>query len=64
MADDKKGDKKKAIRTAKKDFFKLEGEKLVRTRKHCPKCGPGVFMAEHPNRVSCGKCGYTEFKKK
>ena len=30
----------------------------------CPKCGPGVFMAVHKDRVSCGKCGYTEFNKK
>jgi small subunit ribosomal protein S27Ae len=29
----------------------------------CPKCGPGVYMATHKDRVSCGKCGYTEFKK-
>ena len=29
----------------------------------CPKCGPGVFMATHGDRVACGKCGYTEFKK-
>jgi len=33
-------------------------------KKSCPKCGPGVFMAEHKDRTSCGKCGYTEFKKK
>ncbi len=62
MAD--KEPKPKQVRIAKKDFFKLEGDKLTITRKHCPKCGPGVFMAEHENRVSCGKCGYTEFKKK
>ncbi len=31
--------------------------------KTCPKCGPGVFMASHNNRHSCGKCGFTEFKK-
>ncbi len=62
MAD--KEPKPKQVRIAKKDFFKIEGDKLTRTRKHCPKCGPGVFMAEHENRVSCGKCGYTEFKKK
>jgi ubiquitin-small subunit ribosomal protein S27Ae len=48
----------------KKDYFKLEGDKITRTRKHCPKCGPGVFLAEHKDRVSCGKCGYTEFVKK
>ncbi len=64
MADKPKEPKKKPVRIAKKDYFKLEGDKFTRTRKHCPKCGPGVFMAEHENRVSCGKCGYTEFKKK
>ena len=48
----------------KKDYFKLEGDKIVRTKKHCPKCGPGVFLAEHKDRTSCGKCGYTEFTKK
>jgi len=46
----------------KREVFKVEGENVNRTRKHCPKCGPGVFLAEHKNRVSCGKCGYTEFK--
>jgi small subunit ribosomal protein S27Ae len=64
MADKPKEPKKKPVRIAKKDYFKLEGDKLTRTKKHCPKCGPGVFMGEHENRVSCGKCGYTEFKKK
>ncbi|MBD3202699.1 30S ribosomal protein S27ae [Candidatus Woesearchaeota archaeon] len=32
--------------------------------KSCPKCGDGVFLAEHKDRVTCGKCGYTEFKTK
>jgi len=31
--------------------------------KFCPKCGAGVFMAEHKDRFTCGKCKYTEFKK-
>jgi ubiquitin-small subunit ribosomal protein S27Ae len=43
-------------------FFKVEGNKINRIRKHCPKCGPGVFIADHKDRFSCGKCGYTEFK--
>ncbi|MCA9478717.1 MAG: 30S ribosomal protein S27ae [Simkania sp.] len=30
--------------------------------KSCPKCGPGIFLADHKDRVSCGKCGYTEKK--
>lgn len=44
------------------EFFKIEGERINRIRKHCPKCGPAVFLAEHKNRFSCGKCGYTEFR--
>jgi small subunit ribosomal protein S27Ae len=53
--------KKKSV--SKKDAYKVEGDKVTRTKPVCPKCGPGVFMATHDNRVSCGKCGYTEFKK-
>ena len=37
---------------------------LQRKRKFCPKCGPGLFMAEHSNRTTCGKCDYVEFKGK
>ena len=44
------------------EFFKVEGNKINRVRRHCPKCGPGVFIADHKDRFSCGKCGYTEFK--
>ena len=44
------------------EFFKIEGDRINRIRRHCPKCGPAVFLAEHKNRYSCGKCGYTEFK--
>jgi len=46
----------------KREFFKIDGNKINRIRKHCPKCGPAVFLADHKNRFSCGKCGYTEFK--
>jgi ubiquitin-small subunit ribosomal protein S27Ae len=28
----------------------------------CPKCGPGVFLANHKDRLTCGKCGYMEMK--
>lgn len=46
----------------KREIFKIEGDKVTRMRRHCPKCGAGVFLGEHNNRLSCGKCGYTEFK--
>ncbi|UCE44733.1 MAG: 30S ribosomal protein S27ae [Methanobacteriota archaeon] len=55
--------KAKEIRKAKKDCYSLEGDSLKRMKKHCPKCGPGVFMAVHKDRTSCGRCGYTEFEK-
>ncbi len=61
MADKEKDKKAKKIRKAKKDYYKIEGGKIARTKRHCPKCGPGVFMGEHADRICCGKCGYTEF---
>lgn len=45
-------------------YYKLEGGKLVRTKKNCPKCGAGYFLAEHKDRDYCGHCGYTQFKTK
>ncbi len=37
---------------------KGKATKPYKKGKHCPKCGPGVNLAEHANRSSCGKCGY------
>ncbi|MGB3908303.1 MAG: 30S ribosomal protein S27ae [Methanomethylovorans sp.] len=48
---------------AVQDYYKVSGDKLERTRQICPRCGEGVFLAEHKNRRTCGKCSYTEFKK-
>ena len=47
----------------KSELWTIEGKQVVRTHKHCPKCGPGIYMAEHYDRVHCGKCGYTMFKR-
>ena len=44
-------------------LYEIKGEKIVRKRKFCPRCGEGIFLAEHKDRRTCGKCGYTEFKK-
>jgi ubiquitin-small subunit ribosomal protein S27Ae len=55
---------KKPTRNMKKgEYYKVDGDKLERTKKSCPKCGAGVFMGEHKNRFVCGNCGYTEWKK-
>ncbi|HVL87009.1 MAG TPA: 30S ribosomal protein S27ae [Candidatus Thermoplasmatota archaeon] len=47
----------------RRGLYALEGGALKRLRRACPKCGPGIFLAEHKNRFACGSCGYTEFKK-
>ncbi len=61
----KKGKKEhKASKTSKKSlFYKIEGNSVSREKRSCPKCGHGVFMAEHKDRYHCGKCGFSEFKK-
>jgi len=45
-------------------LYKVEGEVATRLRKECPRCGKGYFMAEHKDRLSCGHCGFTNFKNK
>jgi len=54
MADDKKKPKKK----------EKKAPKAYKPGRSCPKCGPGIRLAEHSDRYSCGKCGYFEKKKK
>ena len=54
--------KKKKARTLS-SYYKIEGGTLQRKLKTCPRCGPGIFLAEHYDRFACGKCGYAEFKR-
>ena len=42
-------------------YYKTEGKRAAQIKKICSRCGRGVFMAEHKNRRTCGKCGLTEF---
>lgn len=44
-------------------LYTVQGGSVSRKTGFCPKCGPGVFLAKHKNRLSCGKCGYSEFVK-
>ena len=45
-------------------LYEVSGKELKRKNRSCPKCGQGTFLAAHKNRLTCGKCGYTEFKSK
>jgi len=44
-------------------YYKIKGEKAEKAKKECSRCGKGVFMSEHKDRRTCGKCGLTEFTK-
>jgi small subunit ribosomal protein S27Ae len=35
------------------------GTKVVRHKRKCPNCGPGIRLAKHHDRLHCGKCGKT-----
>lgn len=43
-------------------FYQIKDSKITRLRSDCPRCGKGIFLAEHFNRLTCGKCGYADFK--
>ena len=47
---------------ARVGLYDTSGETLRRTHLACPKCGAGTFLAEHSDRRSCGRCGYSESK--
>jgi len=42
--------------------YSLKGGKLER-KQICPKCGPGIFLADHKDRFYCGKCHFVQIKK-
>lgn len=77
MADEKeapKEDKKAKVKKGKKahknkptskkfELYTVSGTNVSR-KQNCPRCGPGIFLAQHKDRAHCGKCNYTEFGKK
>jgi small subunit ribosomal protein S27Ae len=60
MPVEKKG--KKGSSPMVSSYFKVDGDKVTRIKKICSRCGKGVYMSEHKDRHTCGKCGLTEFK--
>ncbi|KXB08397.1 hypothetical protein AKJ55_01090 [candidate division MSBL1 archaeon SCGC-AAA382M17] len=54
--------RKERDKSKRYELYEVEDEKVKRLKKSCPRCGPGIFMADHGERLACGKCGYTEFK--
>lgn len=44
--------------------YKVEGDKIVKKERTCPRCGPGIFLSVGKGRAYCGRCHFTEFDKK
>ncbi len=61
MADKKAPEKKKSGKKPH-EIYEVSGDSLKRKNKSCPKCGSGVYMANHQDRWSCGKCRFMEKK--
>ena len=59
---EKKGKKPHKNKPTSKKYKKYPNGK--REGKFCPRCGAGIFLAVHKNRLHCGKCNYTEFAKR
>ncbi|MBT3304507.1 30S ribosomal protein S27ae [Candidatus Woesearchaeota archaeon] len=59
MADDKQPVVKKGNPSKRWEKYEA-GEPLKRKNPFCPKCGPGIFLANHKDRKTCGSCGYME----
>jgi small subunit ribosomal protein S27Ae len=55
--------KAKAPSVRRASFYTVAEGKATFSKKFCPRCGLGVVLADHKDRMACGKCGYTEFKK-
>lgn len=54
--------KHKKVKLATLKYYAVDdANKVTRLRKECPNesCGAGVFMAQHRDRIYCGKCGLT-----
>jgi ubiquitin-small subunit ribosomal protein S27Ae len=65
---DNKG-KKEAVKVKKEGkklsaLYNVSGDAIERKNRTCPKCGPGIFLGKHKDRLVCGKCFYVEFMSK
>jgi len=58
-----KSKNKNKVSSKKYAKYSVEGDKVT-SKGSCPKCGPGIFLGVHKDRLYCGKCHYTEMKKK
>jgi len=54
---------KKTRKSVSSHCYSIEGKKIERLLPFCERCGPGYFMANHGDRYTCGRCGFTRYKR-
>jgi len=61
-----KGKKKRKNKptSVKYKKYTVEGGKISKKARSCPRCGPGIFLNMAKGRAYCGRCHFTEFEKK
>ena len=60
----RKGKKKRKASPSSKKYAMYDADgKKKEGKRFCPRCGPGIFLANRKGRLHCGKCSYTEFVK-
>jgi small subunit ribosomal protein S27Ae len=55
----KKPHKKRKVKLPILKFYKIEGAKAVCLRQHCKFCPAGTLLADHGDRLYCGRCHQT-----
>lgn len=58
----KKPHKKRKVKMAVLKYYKVEGDKVVKLKQMCKTCPAGTFVAEHADRLYCGRCHATYAK--
>ena len=46
----------KKVKLAILKYYKIEGDKVIRLKQMCKVCPPGTFLADHADRLYCGRC--------
>jgi len=61
-----KGKKKHINKPTSKKYtmYTIEGDKIIKKARSCPRCGPGIFLSVGQGRAYCGRCHFTEFERK
>ena len=62
----KKKHKKRKVKLAILKYYRVEDGKVIRLKQMCKVCPAGTFIAEHADRLYCGRChaGYAKIAEK